>query len=105
MTFVLPIMNYLTIAIGVVGGIVGVVAFADAVTRRTDAYPAADKQTKTTWLAITGISGVVLVLGMIPGSLLRAPSLLWLAGLVGVLVYLCDVRPRLREVSGGSSHW
>lgn len=45
------------------------------------------------------------MLGMIPGSLLRAPSLLWLAGLVGVLVYLCDVRPRLREVSGGSSHW
>jgi hypothetical protein len=32
----------------------------------------------------------------------RAPqSLLWLAGLTGSLVYLLDVRPRLREVQRG----
>ncbi len=103
MTFVFPITGAITLAMGIIGALVGVFAFVDAVTRRPDAYPAADKQTKTTWLAISGLSGVALVLGLYPG-VFPPPSLLWLAGMVGSLVYLLDVRPRLREVTGGSSH-
>ncbi|MDQ2844898.1 MAG: DUF2516 family protein [Actinomycetota bacterium] len=90
---------------GAVGAVVGVFAFFDAIIRRADAFAAADKQTKTTWLSITGASGVVMVLGLYP-SIFPPPSLLWLAGMVGALVYLLDVRPKLREVTGGkSSGW
>jgi len=102
-TFVFPITGVITLAMGIIGALVGVFAFVDAVTRRADAYPAADKQTKTTWLAISGLSGAALVLGLYPG-VFPPPSLLWLAGIVGSLVYLLDVRPRLREVTGGSNH-
>lgn len=102
MTFVGPIIYAITLAMGVVGAVVGVFAFGDAVVRRPDAYAAADKQTKTTWLSITGASGVALVLGLYP-PIFPPPSLLWLAGMVGSLVYLLDVRPKLREVTGGNS--
>lgn len=100
---VISVTNVVTLIMGVVGAIVGVFAFTDAVIRRPDAYPAADKKTKTTWLAITGISGMALVLGLYPLLVFPPPSLIWLAGMIGSLVYLLDVRPRLREVTGGSS--
>jgi hypothetical protein len=103
-TFVVPIINAITLAMGVIGAVVGVFAFVDAVIRRADAYPAADKQTKLTWAAITAISGVVLILGVYP-MVFAPPSLLWLAGMIGSLVYLLDVRPRLREVTDGNSQW
>ncbi|WP_211229314.1 DUF2516 family protein [Nakamurella lactea] len=104
MTFVVPITHWITLAMGAIGAVVGVFAFVDAVIRRADAFPAADKQTKVTWTGITALSGVLLVLGLYP-MVFPPPSLLWLAGMIGSLVYLLDVRPRLREVTGGSSHW
>lgn len=104
MTFVVPITYWITLAMGVIGAVVGVFAFVDALIRRADAYPAADKQTKVTWTGITALCGVLLVLGLYP-MIFPAPSLLWLAGIIGSLVYLLDVRPRLREVTGGSSRW
>ncbi len=107
MTFVYPIIQWITVAMGVVGAVVGVFAFGDAIVRRADAFPAADKQTKTTWLAITALSGLVLAFGVSPyPGVFPPPTLLWLAGMVGSLVYLLDVRPRLREVTGGhNSSW
>lgn len=103
MTFIVPIIHWITLAMGVIGAVVGVIACADAIIRRADAFSAADKQTKGTWLAITAVSAVVLVLGAYPMVVFPPPHLLWLAGMVGSLVYLLDVRPRLREVAGGGS--
>lgn len=100
----LPIVDAITLAMGVIGAVVGVFAFGDAAIRRSDAYPAADKQTKGAWVGITAASGAVLVLGVLP-PIFVPPSLLWLAGMVGSLTYLLGVRPRLREVTGGSSSW
>lgn len=99
---VIGVTNVVTLIMGAVGAVVGVFAFADAAIRRPDAYPAADKKTKTAWLAITALSGMALVLGLYP-LVFPPPSLIWLAGMIGSLVYLLDVRPRLREVTGGSS--
>lgn len=104
MTFVSPIITVITLAMGAIGALVGVFAFVDAVIRRADAYPAADKQTKLTWAAITGISALVAILGIYP-MVFPPPSLLWLAAMIGSLVYLLGVRPRLREVTDGNSHW
>lgn len=76
-------------------------AVIDCATRKSAAFPAAGKLTKPAWLAITVGGGV---LGAIfPGS---PYGLLQLVTLVAALVYLADVRPAVREVSGGSgSRW
>jgi hypothetical protein len=72
-------------------------AVADCVTRKAAAFPAVDKLTKPAWLAITVIGGVL-------GSLFfRQPvNIISLLSLVAALVYLTDVRPAVREVSGGN---
>ncbi|WP_329316333.1 DUF2516 family protein [Streptomyces sp. NBC_01262] len=68
-------------------------AFVDAAIHRDDAYRAADKNTKAFWLIVLGISAVVM-------KLFSIISFLPIIGLVAVIVYTVDVRPKLREVSG-----
>ncbi|MBM9475717.1 DUF2516 family protein [Nakamurella flavida] len=99
MELVIPVIIAIEWVLAIGGALLGVFAVVDALSRRPDAYAAADKQTKGTWTGITVAAAVVLGLG-IPG-LFPPQSLLWLAGLVGSLVYLLDVRPRLREVQSG----
>ena len=66
--------------------------------QRADAYQAADKMTKNTWMAILG-GGALLALvtnfiGLgVTGSAIAA---------VAAGVYLADVRPKLLEVQGKS---
>ncbi len=77
----------------------GAFALIDAATRRSDAYPAADRRTKNFWLALLG-GGVVaqILFPPVGGGLL---SILGLAGVVASIVYLVDVRRRLIEVTRG----
>ena len=70
-------------------------ALVDATLRRADAYPAVDRLTKPAWLWILGIS---LLLAVIP--FIGPLSIFSLAGDVAAGVYLLDVRPRLRAVTG-----
>ncbi|MCT2592898.1 DUF2516 family protein [Streptomyces sp. N2-109] len=85
---------------GTLMGLIGLVllgmavfAFIDAAMRRPDAYPAASKQTKPFWLIILGITVLVnALLGML---------LLQIIGLIATIVYIVDVRPALKEVTGG----
>jgi len=76
---------------------VGVFAFVHAVLQRADAYTAADKLSKPAWLGITGggLAALILFEFGIRGSIL------WLAGLIAVLVYLVDVKPSVTEVQRG----
>jgi hypothetical protein len=80
-------------------GLVAVRAWAvvDCFTRKAAAFPAVDKLTKPAWLAITIIGGAI-------GSLFlyQPVNIISLVSLVAALVYLTDVRPAVREVSGGS---
>lgn len=93
------IIAAITLALAVGGAILGVFCVIDSASRRADAYVAADKQTKGTWVGILVACGVVLGLAM--AGLFAPQGLLWLAAMVGVMVYLADVRPRLKQVSGG----
>lgn len=70
-------------------------ALVDCVTRKSAAFPAAGKLTKPAWALLTALSLVVSY--FFHYSL----SLLPLAFLIVSLVYLADVRPAVREVSGG----
>ncbi|MER7750717.1 DUF2516 family protein [Kitasatospora sp. NPDC097643] len=72
-------------------------ALVDAATRREDAYRAADKKTKGFWLALLAVSfGWDLLFGVNIFT-----GFLTLAGLVASIVYMVDVRPAIRELTGG----
>ncbi|MEU7135397.1 DUF2516 family protein [Streptomyces sp. NPDC046261] len=69
------------------------VALVDAAVRREDAYRAADKQSKGFWLIILAIAVAV---NLFFGILAFLPVL----GLIATIVYMVDVRPALRQVTG-----
>ncbi|MGG8408401.1 DUF2516 family protein [Streptomyces sp. 12297] len=70
-----------------------VIALVLAATSREDAFRAAGKQTKPFWLIMLGITVLVdMFLGML---------FLQIAGLIATIVFFVDVRPALRQVSGG----
>lgn len=69
-------------------------AIADCATRKAAAFPAADKLTKPVWLLILVVSGV---LGTFASPPLYPISLISVAA---AAVYLADVRPAVREISG-----
>ncbi len=96
-----PVIWVITLIIKWAGALGGVFALVDALSRRPDAFAAADKQTKGTWVGINAACGAIMALGVL-SPLFEPPSLLWLAASVGTLVYLLDVRPRLREVQNGN---
>jgi hypothetical protein len=77
----------------------GLWALIDAATRRADAFPAADRQTKPIWLGI--LAGGLACQWIFP-ALFGPIALLGLAGIVAAIVYLVDVRRRVIEVSRGS---
>jgi hypothetical protein len=84
-------------ALGWAALVMGVFAFAHAVTQRADAFTAAERLTKPAWLGITGGGAFVLMVFTLNG----AGGIFWLAGVVAVMVYLVDVRPKLIEIQRG----
>ncbi|MFE3515390.1 DUF2516 family protein [Streptomyces sp. NPDC059166] len=73
--------------------VLAVVALVFAVTAREDAYRAADKQKKSFWLIILGVT--VFVNLVIPILFLQ------IAGVIASIVFMVDVKPALKAVSGG----
>ncbi len=70
-------------------------ALVDCLLRKAEAFPAVDKLTKLSWLGILLISGVI-------GQFASPPDYpLSLISAVVACVYLADVRPAVRQVSGG----
>ncbi|MGH3311618.1 MAG: DUF2516 family protein [Streptomyces sp.] len=71
--------------------LMAVFAFIDGALRRTDAYTAADKKTKPFWLIILGLTIAVNIYPIL---------FLQIAGLIATIVYIVDVRPALKQVTG-----
>ncbi|MEU5794842.1 MULTISPECIES: DUF2516 family protein [unclassified Streptomyces] len=69
-------------------------ALVDAAVRREDAFRAADKQNKVFWLIILGIA-------LVASVIFSVLAILPIAGAVASIVYIVDVRPALRQVTGG----
>ncbi|AVZ73824.1 DUF2516 domain-containing protein [Streptomyces lunaelactis] len=70
-----------------------VTALIMAAMAREDAYRAADKQKKSFWLIILGITVAL--------NLFVSVLFLSIAGLIATIVFFVDVRPALKQVSGG----
>ena len=72
-------------------------ALFDCVTRRAAAFTAAGKLSKPAWVGITAVSALFsLWLKLNDGLMLT------LIAIIASLVYLADVRPAVREISGPS---
>ncbi|MEI7779136.1 MAG: DUF2516 family protein [Actinomycetes bacterium] len=69
-------------------------ALVDVTRRRQDAFPAVDRLTKVAWLVILGLSAAF---GFVSSPL----SIFSLAGDVAAGVYLLDVRPKIKAITGG----
>lgn len=71
-------------------------ALVDCITRKAPAFPAAGKLTKPTWILLTAVA-------VAPVALLQdVTNLLAYIGIIVSSVYLADVRPAVREISGPS---
>jgi hypothetical protein len=83
------------LALGLAAFVVEAWAFIDAITRPSQAFVAAGKQTKQLWLIILGVATVVglafAIIGVGPTSILPV------AAFVAAAVYLADVRPKVRS--------
>lgn len=90
------LQGLLTALIGVLALGVDGFALVDALRQRADAFPAAGKLTKPIWLGILGVAtaiGVIFVL---------SPFIIFdLIAFVASAVYLADVRPAVKAISGG----
>jgi hypothetical protein len=76
-------------------------AFVDCLTRKAPAFPAAGKLTKPAWLLLTGLPAVFSMLSVLGGYGLQLNFLMYIA-LIVTSVYMADVRPAVREISGPS---
>ncbi|MBW5481658.1 DUF2516 family protein [Streptomyces bambusae] len=76
-----------------------VAACVIAATARPDAYRAADKQSKTFWTVVLGLT--VLFDFLVWWGVLGGMLFLQIAGLIATIVFMVDVRPALSQVSGG----
>lgn len=87
------LQSFITLALFVAFLVVKVWAFADCATRPRDGFVAAGRRTRNFWLLLTGLATLT--------AFVASPlGIFGLAGLVVSLVYLLDVRPRLREITG-----
>lgn len=90
--------SLITLVLGVLALGMEIFALVDAARHRPDAYVAAGKRTKTVWVAVTGLA---VLIGFL--FVFNVLSLLSILAVVGAAVYLTDVRPALRRVTGRGS--
>lgn len=91
------LQGIITLLLGLAAFALEVFALVDAVRHRPDAYVAAGKRTKQFWSIVLGIGALI-------GFVSIGTFLLFSIGIIAVVaaaIYVVDVRPALRQVSGG----
>ncbi len=98
--FVTPVLSWLNLVLFIFAAAIEVAAFVHCLLQRPDAFRAVGTLSKGLWLLLTG-GGVFLTL-----IVLSSPTgILGLIGVTAAAVYLLDVRPALKEASGGTAGW
>ena len=94
------IQGLIALVFGVAALVLSVFALVDALRHRPDAFTAAGKASKNIWMAVLAVA-----VALSFASLGYGFSLPWILAMVGSGVYVADVRPALRQVTGrGSSN-
>ncbi|MFT4200551.1 MAG: DUF2516 family protein [Gordonia sp. (in: high G+C Gram-positive bacteria)] len=91
--------EYVLYALWIIAALGAVLALVHAAVQRPDAFTAVDRQSKAFWVGILALATLFLGLFGVAGGL-GGPivGMICLVGLVAVLVYLVDVRPKVDEV-------
>ena len=86
--------------VGLILGIasLGLTGFAalDALRQQTNLFPAVGRQTKLFWAGILSAAFLVSIV-----SLYQPLNLFNVAGVIAAGIYLADVRPKIKQISGG----
>jgi hypothetical protein len=90
-------LAYFFVALAVGAFVVEAWAFIDAITRPTQAFTAAGKQTKPIWLIILGVA---VAIGLYAAAYGGAIGFLSVAAFVAAAIYLVDVRPKVKDHKG-----
>ncbi|MFT4042132.1 MAG: DUF2516 family protein [Gordonia sp. (in: high G+C Gram-positive bacteria)] len=85
--------NLILWALTVIAGVASIVCLVHAAVQRPDAFTAVDRQSKTIWVSI-------LVAATLFIWFFQAPGMFYIIGVVAMLVYLVDVRPRVDSIQG-----
>ncbi len=88
--------NLVLLALGLIAFAMQVFALVDALRHRPDAFIAASKRTKQFWVIVLAVA---VALGFV--SITNPLNIFSLLAVVGAGIYLADVRPALRQVTGG----
>ena len=89
------VIDWFFFALAVAAFVVEVWAFADALTRPSQAFVASGKQTKQLWLIILGVAAVIGIAGAL--QKLSVIGILPVAAFVASAIYMADVRPKVRS--------
>lgn len=103
----LSVVNYFFLAIALFAAVFEIWALVDSVTRPSQAFPAAGKQSKPLWLVINGVATVVGVFYALYVGSMAFLSFLPVAAFVAAAVYITDVRPKVKQFKsggGGTTH-
>src|SRR5688572_24219357 len=100
--FVFTIKFALDLAIFFATMVVALWAFVHCLLQRSDAFPAIGTLPKGAWLAIIGVATALAAL-MLPGF--GYINIFGMIAVAAACVYLLDVRPALRDVTGGRGSW
>lgn len=87
--------NILLWLLTIVAGIASIVALVHAAIQRPDAFPAVDRQSKVIWVSLLAAATLFI-------WFFQAPTVFYLIGVVALIVYLVDVRPRVDSVQNKS---
>jgi predicted cobalt transporter CbtA len=96
-------LNYFFEALALAAFVVEAWAFGDALYRPSRSYLAASKLTKPLWLIITGVAAAI---GLGYAAYVKNLSIIQILPVVAFVaasVYLTDVRPKVKELSGKGS--
>lgn len=99
--------GFVLVVLGWAAFAVMVFALVDALRQRRDAFDATGKQTKQRWVIILAAACAIGFVSL-PGFYFGPLNLFNLIAFVAASVYLADVRPALRAITGrggGSPSW
>lgn len=90
------IFGWVQVAVYLAIGLAGVAGAVTALTTREDAFDAADRQSRWTWVGLLALSALCVIM--------QLPFLVWI-GMVVIGVYWFDVHPQIKSLLSGTNSW
>jgi hypothetical protein len=91
------VQSFVLLVLGIGSLILTGFAFIDVLRRKGSLFPHVGRLTKPVWLGILAAAFLIAVV-----SLFAPLGILNIAGVIAAGVYLADLRPKLKQVGGGS---